>query len=113
MRIPRFGVSISIVAGLLSGCGAAPTNEVIEADVEQAVEKKAPGSPDQWGTKSTTGAVQVGWIDSFNDTALTKLVEEAQSNNPNLAAAAANVDRAWALARQAGAALTPDIRGSI
>ena len=109
MRMSRFGVSILIVAGLLSGCGAAPTNEVMEADVEQAVEKEAPATPDQWGTESATGAAQVGWIETFNDPALTKLTEEAQANNRNLAAAAANVDRAWALARQAGAALSPEI----
>ncbi len=109
MRIIRFGLPIAIAAGLLTGCGAAPSREAIEADVDQAVASESPATPERWGAESATGAVQVGWIDSFNDPALTKLVEEAQANNRDLAAAAANVDRAWALARQAGAALGPDI----
>jgi len=109
MRIPRFGLPIAIVAGLLTACSAAPPHEAIETDVDKAVESESPNSPEQWGTQSDTGAVQVGWIETFNDSALTKLVTEAQANNRDLTAAAASVDRAWALARQAGAALSPDI----
>lgn len=109
MRGHRFGLPITIVACLLTACGAAPSREAIEADVDQAVESETPASPEQWGTQSDAGAVQVGWIETFNDPALTKLVTEAQANNRDLTAAAASVDRAWALARQAGAALSPDI----
>ena len=109
MRITRFGLTIAIVAGLLTGCAAAPAREAIETDVDQAVASQSPTTPERWGADSATGTVQVGWIDSFNDPALTELVEEAQAKNRDLAAAAANVDRAWALARQAGAALGPDI----
>ncbi len=109
MQITRCCLPIAVAAGLLSGCGATSSREAIEADVDQAVESESPATPGQWGADSATGAVQVGWIDSFNDPALTELVEEAQANNRNLAAAAANVDRAWALARQAGAALSPEI----
>ncbi len=109
MRITKCGLPVAITAGLLSGCGAAPSHEAIEADVAQAVESESPATPEQWSAESPAGTVQVGWIDSFNDPALTELVEEAQAKNRDLAAAAANVDRAWALARQAGAALGPDI----
>ncbi len=109
MRMPNFGLPIAIAAGLLTGCGATPSREAMEADVDQALESESPATPERWGTESGTGAVPVGWIETFNDPALTKLIEEAQSNNRDLAAAAANVDRAWALARQAGAALGPDI----
>jgi NodT family efflux transporter outer membrane factor (OMF) lipoprotein len=109
MQITRFGLPFVIAAGFLSGCGVSPSSEAIEADVGQAVESESPATPERWGTDSATGAVEVGWIDSFDDPALTKLVEEAQGNNRDLAAAAANVDRAWALARQAGAALSPEI----
>ena len=112
MQLTRFGLPIAIAAGLLTGCGAAPSREATEADIDQAVETESPVTPESWGTESGTGTVQVGWIDTFKDPALTKLVEEAQSNNRDLAAAAANVDRAWALARQAGASLRPDIRAS-
>ena len=112
MQLTRFGLPIAIAAGLLTGCGAAPSREATEADIDQAVETESPVTPENWGTESGTGTVQVGWINTFKDPALTKLVEEAQSNNRDLAAAAANVDRAWALARQAGASLRPDIRAS-
>jgi NodT family efflux transporter outer membrane factor (OMF) lipoprotein len=109
MRMPNFGLPITLVAGLLTGCGDTPSREAMEADVDQALESESPATPERWGTESGTGVVHVGWIDTFKDSALTELVEEAQSNNRDLAAAAANVDRAWALARQAGAALSPDI----
>jgi outer membrane protein TolC len=109
MRGHRFGLPITIVACLLTACGAAPSREAIEADVDQAVESETPVLPEQWGTQSDAGVVQAGWIEIFNDPALTRLVTEAQTNNRDLAAAAANVDRAWALARQAGAVLSPDI----
>ena len=109
MRGHRFGLPITIVACLLTACGAAPSREAIEADVDQAVESETPVLPEQWGTKSDAGVVQVGWIEIFNDPALTRLVTEAQANNRDLTAAAASVDRAWALARQAGAVLSPDI----
>jgi len=105
----NFGLPITLVAGLLTGCGATPSREAMEADVDQALESESSATPERWGTESGTGAVQVGWIDTFKDSALTELVVEAQSNNRDLAAAAANVDRAWALARRAGAALSPDI----
>ncbi len=109
MQTTRLGLPFVITAGLLTGCGAAPSREAIEVDVDRAVESESPATPERWGAESATGAVQVGWIDTFKDPVLTQLVEEAQSNNRTLAAAAANVDRAWALARQAGAALSPDI----
>jgi len=109
MRGHRFGLPITIVACLLTACGAAPSRETIEADVDQAVESETPVLPEQWGTQSDAGVVQVGWIEIFNDPALTRLVTEAQANNRDLTAAAASVDRAWALARQAGAVLSPDI----
>ena len=109
MRGHRFGLPITIVACLLTACGAAPSREAIDADVDQAVESETPVLPEQWGTQSDAGVVQVGWIEIFNDPALTRLVTDAQTNNRDLAVAAANVDRAWALARQAGAVLSPDI----
>ena len=51
----------------------------------------------------------MGWIEAFNDPLLNELVAEAQKNNRNLRAAAANVRRAWALARQAGSPLWPSL----
>ena len=66
--------------------------------------------PAAWAAaQASVGDVQVGWADKFQDKLLTKLVREAQVNNKDLQAAAANVEQSWALARQAGAALKPDV----
>ena len=109
MQAPRLSLSIGFLAVALVGCGTAPSLEQVEQDVDQAVQQQVPTAPAQWEAAADAGTVQAGWIESFNDPALTALVIEAQTSNRDLAAAAANVDRAWALARQAGAALTPDV----
>jgi NodT family efflux transporter outer membrane factor (OMF) lipoprotein len=86
-----------------------PPQEQVEREVGEAVQEQAPKTPTQWQMAAESGAVQAGWVETFNDASLTALVLEAQGNNRDLAAAAANVDRAWAFARQAGAALAPDV----
>ncbi len=69
-----------------------------------------PKIPAAWAAaQESVGDVEVGWIASFDDETLTKLVREAQENNKNIQAAAANVERSWALAKQAGAALSPTV----
>ncbi len=92
----------------LAAC-VTPSREEVNAEVGEAVGAQVPELPNDWRSPAPAEPVQVGWIDSFNDATLVALVEEAQANNRNLAAAAANVTRARALARQAGAELTPDI----
>lgn len=106
---------ISILTGgvivLLSGC-VASSQSGVEADVDGAIEQALPPMSEAWRS-SADGAVAVGWIDSFNDPVLVALVNEAQANNQNLIAAAAGVEQAQALARQAGASLVPDINLSL
>ena len=109
MQARRHGLPIVLLATVLGGCAAAPSQEQVEQDVDAAAQQQAPSAPIEWGALAEAGTVQAGWIESFKDPALTELVIEAQTNNRDLAAAAANVDRSWALARQAGAALTPDV----
>ena len=110
MHAGKLSLSIAFLVVWLAGCGSiAPSQKQVERDVTEAVQQQAPAAPTQWQMAADSGAVQVGWIESFNDPLLTGLVIEAQAKNRDLAAAAANVDRAWALARQAGAALTPDV----
>ena len=53
--------------------------------------------------------MEVGWIDQIGDDKLSALVREAQANNRNLQIAAANVEKSRALAKQAGAALQPNV----
>ena len=109
MGLSRCWLSLFCVAGLLVRCGVTPSQEQVERDVGEAVQEQAPASPVQTQADAGSGAVQAGWVETFDDASLTALVIEAQANNRDLAAAAANVDRAWALARQAGAALAPDV----
>ena len=91
---------------LLIGC-ASPVSE--EA-VNRAAADAMPEIPDLYrGVRDTVGPVATGWIDRLGDPALSALVREAQANNGDLRAAAANVDRAWALAGQAGAGLSPHL----
>ena len=109
MQARRHGLPTVVIAIVLAGCAAAPSQEQVEQDVDEAAQQQAPSAPTEWGALAEAGKVQTGWIESFDDPALTALVMEAQTNNRDLAAAAANVDRSWALARQAGANLGADV----
>ncbi len=99
----------SLLAVSLAGCGVTPSQEQVEEGVGQATSQQLPNTPEAWSAAAVSGEVQAGWIETFNDPALVALVVEAQANNRELAAAATNVDRAWALARQAGGVLVPDV----
>jgi NodT family efflux transporter outer membrane factor (OMF) lipoprotein len=55
------------------------------------------------------GLVDTGWLESFEDRRLERLVAEALQNNRDLQAAAARVDEAEARVRRAGADLRPQI----
>lgn len=91
---------------MLSSCASLSTPE----EVRGATRGTLPDRPDAWAMASErVGDVQVGWIDRIGDATLSDLVREAQANNRNLQAAAANVERAWALAGQAGAGLAPNV----
>ncbi|MEO0398958.1 MAG: efflux transporter outer membrane subunit [Pseudomonadota bacterium] len=75
----------------------------------------APDVPENWETaQARLGPVETGWIAAFDDPQLTEYVKEALANNRDLRAAAAAVEEARTLARQAGAALLPaiDITGT-
>jgi len=109
MRALKLGLPIPVLTIWLTGCSFAPSQDTVEEEVAEAARLQTPSAPMEWAMVADSGTVQAGWIESFNDEALIALVIEAQVNNRDITAAAANVDRAWALARQAGAALTPDV----
>ena len=113
---------LALLLPLLLGC-AAPTSPETAARV---AEESLPETPDEFrfSEDSNPGSVdsglvdaglvdvspvETGWIERLGDPALTTLVREAQENNRDLQAAAASVDRAWALAGQAGAGLSPQV----
>lgn len=101
-------ILIGALAAALSGC-VTPSQSDVEAGVDQATSAALPKISNAWQTAGNQGPVQVGWIAAFDDPTLSALVAEAQQNNLNLASAAAGVEQAQALARQAGANLTPDV----
>ena len=64
---------------------------------------------ESWDSSKDTGEVPDDWLSAFNDPVLIDLVNEAQEANPNLAATAASLSAAIAEARQANAALFPEL----
>ena len=79
-------------------------------DAANAARATLPDAPDAWAMASErVGSVEAGWLSKLEDPLLDALVQEALANNRNLQGAAANVQRSWALAGQAGAALSPSV----
>lgn len=62
-----------------------------------------------WVASANTGKVDDNWLKNFQDQRLEALAAEVLKYNQNLQAAAAQVEAAAALAKQAGAALKPAI----
>jgi len=100
---------IFLAGGILltSGCRVvAPPSRMAEAGIEV---------PTAWeNLPGTTPLPDMDWLRGFSDTRLSALVKEAVENNPDLKAAAARVDQAWATARAAGALRGPflDLNGN-
>ncbi|MCH9646592.1 MAG: efflux transporter outer membrane subunit [Deltaproteobacteria bacterium] len=105
MRLHKSGFAIAAALFLLPGCSQ---NRPPEA-ADTAAQAQVPEIPDAWSAGTKGEAIEVGWLASFEDQTLRDLVSEAQVHNKSLQAAAANVDRARALARQAGSALKPQV----
>ena len=103
-------ISVAAVAVLMSGCA----HNV--ASVAEATKPLAQETPEVADFKAPHEAAAVAddWVKSFNDPMLTKLVEEAQKNNPDLRVTASRVERAAALMRLSESGLYPrvDIMGS-
>lgn len=100
----------SLLIGLSFVALGACANITAPEDAASAARANLPDAPTAWAMASErVGPVEPGWIAKFEDPVLSDLVDEALSNNRNLQAAAANVQRSWALAGQAGAALSPSV----
>jgi outer membrane protein, multidrug efflux system len=90
----------------LAGCGAQSTPR--DADLTA---NALPGAKptEQFSAPADAGPVINGWLKSFNDPQLEKLVAEAITGNPDLAVMSARLDQAASRARQAGADLKPQV----
>jgi NodT family efflux transporter outer membrane factor (OMF) lipoprotein len=69
--------------------------------------------PGRWSGGHRRGPVVPGWIRTFHDPELTRLVEDAVTYNPDLRAAAARVEASQAAVRVAAASLYPRIGAKI
>jgi len=92
---------------LLTACASVEPGTQEAASIARA---QIPDAPQGWqAAADRVGAVENGWILAFDDPVLVALVEEAQAQNRDLRSAALNVERSLLLARQAGAALSPQV----
>lgn len=89
-----------LLAALLAGCSLIPDTTPPDVAVPAAWETPA-GAAGLWPDRA--------WWRAFGSAELTRLMEEAQANNLDLAAAADRVRQADAQARIAGAALYPAV----
>ncbi|EDY20863.1 RND efflux system, outer membrane lipoprotein, NodT family [Chthoniobacter flavus Ellin428] len=98
-------LSTSAACLVLAGCAikTPPTGANIMAP---EVRHQIPGS---WSGPHARGAVAPNWIRNFHDPELTALVEDAIARNPDLKAAAANVEASRAAIRIAASSLYPRI----
>lgn len=100
----------SLLPALLIACVSGCASITAPQDAANAARATLPDAPDTWAMASERiGPVEAGWLAKLEDPLLDALVREALANNRNLQSAAANVQRSWALAGQAGAALSPSV----
>jgi len=101
-------LAVGLACLLIAGCKVnqpPPTDDLLTTALPETTV-----IPDQWAADALdTGKVDDGWVETFNDPRLNSLVAEAMTNNINLRISAAQVERAAALARIAGAALKPTV----
>jgi len=102
MRVSKF-IALLTMALLASSCA----KNTAKLDSQQAV-KQAIETPESWAMKAEQyGDDSIKWIKTFNDPMMLKLIAEGKANNLDLRVAAGNMDKAWLLAKQSGAALKP------
>ena len=106
---------IYIVLAMALGACAKPqpsptTEEVVEQALPETTEiAETFTEVPSWSDVIAEGAVKDGWLKTFADPELERIVAEALQNNRELAIASANLDAAAALATQAGARLIPAV----
>ena len=109
MRFLKITVSLLAIIGFQAGCASTDV-ESVRNEAKVAATLSLPSMENSWrAAQEKIGEIDVAWVERFRDKTLSRLVDEAQENNRDLQAAAANVERAQALAKQAGAALSPQL----
>ena len=103
-----------VLAMALGACAKPQPSPTTEEVVEQALPETTEIAETftevpSWSDVIAEGAVKDGWLKTFADPELERIVAEALQNNRELAIAGANLDAAAALATQAGARLIPAV----
>ncbi len=99
---------------VVCACAKPAPNPSVEQVVEQALPETTEIAPTftavpSWSEVIARGTVKDGWLRTFGDDELEKIVAEALQNNRELAVARSNLDIAAGLATQAGARLIPAV----
>ena len=100
---------VAVTAALVvaaSGCAlnTAPEREELNREAFGFTEP-----PPAWAAPAEAGAVEDDWLAAFDDPRLAALVEEALAHNPDLRAAAFQVERAATYVRIAGGSVYPAV----
>jgi len=101
-------IAVSWLLLMLGACATTPPPPPEEI-IEQALPATTEIPAEFEAGAGDSGLVDDGWIATFGDPRLERLVDEAISNNLDLRLAASQVERAAGLARLAGAALKPAV----
>ncbi len=103
MKLPK--CFFPLAALVVVGCSVKPAPR--GADIlSDAAKAEIPGG---WQAAHASGAVAPGWIRSFNDSALTRMVEDALVRNPDLKQAYALVEASRSAITMTAASLYPRI----
>jgi multidrug efflux system outer membrane protein len=81
-------------------------------DVKKDLPVSSEALPQEWKTSALAGDVPSGWIKTFQDPILEKIVEESLKNNLDLKDVQAKLESSAASARLAGAAANPFVDAS-
>jgi len=103
---PAFLAGVAAWTVATAGCALNPAPDRGQLD-QEAFGTAQP--PPAWTGAAMAGDVEDGWLAAFDDPRLTALVAEALARNPDLRAAASQVERAAAYVRIAGGSVYPAV----
>lgn len=98
-----FGLFMSL---FLAGCVSVQPFDQADRD---ALQQELPDLPAEWASSVQQSESSIRWLQSFNDPLLEQLIAEAQENNPEILAAAANLEGSRAQLAQARSVLSPAV----
>jgi NodT family efflux transporter outer membrane factor (OMF) lipoprotein len=100
---------VAIGAGTLGGCLFFKPSPGHDEVVRQALPETTTVPPEWSAARRAEEPVADDWLATFQDPELEALVRQAMANNPDLAAAAARVERAQQVVRKVGAQMLPSV----